>query len=80
MRAPPSALAPAPGVPQTNSGHAGMSGISNHAVRFYELLDALKMEYDLSMQQSSSMHHESLNKMSQADYETKGISNSSICY
>lgn len=73
MRGPPTSLAPA-GIPgatsQTNSG-TGMPGITNHSVRFYELLDALKMEYDLSVQQSSGLL-DATNKMSQSDYETKG--------
>ena len=74
MRGPPSSLAPAPGIPGTtpsiNSG-TGMPLISNHSMRFYELLDALKMEYDLSVQQSSGLIDPS-NKMSQSEYETKG--------
>lgn len=77
MRAPPSNLAPAPGIPNTNgpsnSVQSVMPGISNHSVRFYELLDALKMEYDLSVQQSNGLHHhDTSNKMNQTDYETKG--------
>lgn len=71
MRPPPSSLAPAPGMPPSNSG-TGMPAISSHAARFYELLDALKVEYDMSVQQSSSMHHDSSHKMTQADYEIKG--------
>lgn len=78
MRGPPSSIAPAPGIPGTtiptnnsNNSAAGMPGITNHSMRFYELLDALKMEYDLSVQQSSGLQENS-NKMSQSDYESKG--------
>lgn len=75
MRGPPSSLAPtALGIPgaaaQTISG-TGIPGITNHSMRFYELLDALKMEYDISVQQSSGLIDPS-NKMSQSDYEAKG--------
>lgn len=52
-------LAPAPSGP-------GM----NPTVRFYELLDALKMEYDLSVQQTHN--YDSGNKISFNDYEAKG--------
>ncbi len=64
MRPPPqSNLAPAPSGP-------GM----NPTVRFYELLDALKMEYDLSVQQTGHGVHnyDSGNKISFNDYEAKG--------
>lgn len=77
MRGPPSSIAPAPGISgataptNNNSSSTGMPGITNHSMRFYELLDALKMEYDLSVQQSSGLIENS-NKMSQSDYEAKG--------
>lgn len=81
MRGPPSSLAPAPGISSatvpSNSGGTGMPGVINHSVRFYELLDALKMEYDLSIQQSSGLI-DSSNKMSQSDYEAKGNKNKCI--
>lgn len=71
MRAPPNSLAPAPGIPI--AAVPGNNGLSSHSVRFYELLDALKMEYDLTTQQSnSSLHPETANKMSPSDYEAKG--------
>ena len=77
MRGPPASIAPVPGIPvpsaPSNSSN-GMPGITNHSVRFYELLDALKMEYDLAFQQSSGLI-DSANKMSQFEYETKGSKN-----
>lgn len=45
----------------------------NPSVRFYELLDALKMEYDLTVQSGHGMHnYDSGNKMTFVDYEAKG--------
>ena len=71
----PNTLAPAPGAAaslqplqpqpqlQPNAHH------SQH--RFYELLDALKLEYDLAAQASGGVP-EMGNKMSINDYESKG--------
>lgn len=64
---PPSALAP--NNSQIPGSAAGMNPSSN---RFYELLDALKMEYDLSLQHSASGHFDSTHKMTANEYESKG--------
>lgn len=60
----PNTLAPAPG---TSNSHPPQ----HQQHRFYELLDALKMEYDLTAQGSGN-GGESGNKMALNDYESKG--------
>ena len=76
MRPGPNNLVPAPGIP----GSSGQPGIQpaqvgiNPTVRFYELLDALKMEYEIILQ-SGSMHHDSSNKLTINEYEAKGTLN-----
>lgn len=73
----PNTLAPAPSgtsaplQPVLPSIQAHQLTSHNSQNRFYELLDALKMEYDLAAQASGSLA-ESGNKMSLNDYEGKG--------
>ena len=55
-----------------NVGVQNNNNNNNPAVRFYELLDALKMEYDLVLQCSSAGGIDTTHKMSQSEYESKG--------
>lgn len=63
---PPHAILP------TNSGiqHNNNNIHNSHSARFYELLDALKMEYDLVLQFSGT--EVATHKMSPSEYEIKG--------
>ena len=51
-----------------------LPGVSNSSNRFYELLDALKIEYDMSIQQSAAHHYDSAPKMTANEYDSRGKS------
>lgn len=46
------------------------ANLPSSTTRFYDLLDALKMEYELASHANS--HSDATNKMSAGDYEVKG--------
>ena len=66
---PPPASQTAPPPVTTNFSNSGPVGM-NHSVRFYELLDALKMEYDLSVQSIGHFYYNN-KMMTSSEFENK---------